>query len=207
MCFLHFTFGLLAGTRIYKEVRRKDVWRKKSGNCFERATGSPCLCFGRWVRCYFLSENLKCVLCSWGNLPEPQRTKLDLRWGSDSLGNLAGVTSLVHGLDGRPRKGTVLALHSPDLLGQGCVKFPSRSHVGHAGKNWSWILPTWRVTEGEEVPQTETEGKALSGHLQDKRSYRKKVAFSTLQVLPPKEARAGSHLPSRMVPCFGHFTI
>lgn len=119
--------------------------RGKSADFFERAPGSPHLYFGRWVRWYLLRKNLKCVLYSGGNLPEPQRARF--RLGYDSLGNLAGMTSLIHDLGGRARKGAVLVLHNPCLLGQGYVKFPSRSYVGHAIENWSWILScrvTWR---------------------------------------------------------------
>ena len=144
MCFPHFTtLGLLAGSGTCKEVSRKDVGERSLVISLKELLGALAFGLGDEWGYYFLRENLTCVLCSWGNLPEPQRTELDLRLGSDSLGNLAGVTSLVPGLDGRPRKGAVLALHSPGLLGQGCVKFPSRSHVGHAGENRSWILPTW----------------------------------------------------------------
>lgn len=50
--------------------------------------------------------------------------------GYDSLGNPAGMTSLIHDLGGRARKGAVLVLHNPGFLGQGYVTFPSRSYVG-----------------------------------------------------------------------------
>lgn len=81
---------------------------------------------------------MRSALCSWGTSPEPQQAKSDFRPGSDSLGNLAGMTRLTHDLDGRVRDGAVLGLHNPGVLRQGCVKFPGRRHVGYAGKNWSY---------------------------------------------------------------------
>lgn len=84
-------------------------------------------------------------MCSlqWRELTQPWRARFSL--GYDSLGNLAGMTSLTHDLGGRARKGAVLVLHNPGLLGQGHVTFPSRSYMGHSTENWFWILPT-RVT-------------------------------------------------------------
>lgn len=87
---------------------------------------------------FLVRENLRCALCSGRTSPEPQQAKSDCRLGSDSLGNLAGMTRLTHDLDGRARDEAVLGLHNPGSLGQGCVKFPGRCHVGHAGENWSY---------------------------------------------------------------------
>lgn len=122
-----------------------------------------------------------------------ERTYLSLReigldWVMSPWGNLAGMTSLIHDLGGRARKGAVLVLHNPGLLGQGYVKFSSRSYVGHAVENW--ILScraTWRERRSQR--------QRLRGHLQDTGSYRGKVGFRNLQNFPSKEARAGSHLP------------
>lgn len=97
----------------YKESgRSKEVWRGKSGDFFERSTGSPHFCFGRWVRyhLFLFRENLKCVPCSWGTSLEPQRAKSDFRLGSDSLGNVISTTSPAHGLDSKARKGAVLGI-------------------------------------------------------------------------------------------------
>lgn len=48
--------------------------------------------------------------------------------------------------------------------------------------------------EGEEFPQTVTEGKTLSGYLQCTGSYRR-AGFNNSQAFPPKEATGGSYLP------------
>lgn len=149
--------SLLVQGSIKGSERRKNVWRGKSGDFFERSPGSPHLCFGRWVRWYLLRENLKCLLCSGGNLPEPQRARF--RLGYDSLGNLAGMTSLIHDLGGRARKGAVLILHNPGLLGQGYVKFPSRSYVAMPWKTGPGSYPVGSLG-GREGPTDRDWGKS-----------------------------------------------
>lgn len=135
--------SLLVQGYIKGSERKKDVWRGKSSHFFVRSTGNHHLCFGRWASCYLLpfKGELEIVFCIWRTSPEPQRAKLDFKLGSDSLRNMAGMTRLTHGLDDRARKGAVLGLQYPGLLGQGCVRFPGRSRVGHAGENWSWVPP------------------------------------------------------------------
>lgn len=147
---LHNSWALCWCKDIYKGVREEK-------GCLEREVW--------WFLCEIYCESsslfgevgellpfkgeLEIVFCIWRTSPEPWRAKLDFKLGSDSLGNMASMTRLTHGLDDRARKGAVLGLQYPCLLGQGCVKFLGRSHVGHAGENWFWF--TWREKRSYRV--------------------------------------------------------
>lgn len=125
------------------------MFGEKSDDFFQRSMGSPHLHFGGCVRCYFLPFKGEFEMHSLqlGDLTRAPESQVGPYSRFNSLGNQVGMARLTHSLDGRTRKGAVLGLHNPGLLGQGWVKFPGRSQVGYAGENGPWVLPsraTWR---------------------------------------------------------------
>ena len=155
---------------IHKGVREeKGCLEKKSGDFFLRAAGNSLLHLGRWVKHYLLplKEELEMCPLHWGTHP--------------SLGELSQILDLVLTpwrtqwakqewfSKWQSWRGCSVGIVQLWSLGQECVNFLGRSHVGHTEENRFWVLPC-RATcrQGGGVPKRQTERKALNSHLQDR---------------------------------------